>query len=581
MQSDGTDRSQATQRPFLSSLVLTAIAIALCAALYGLAVDPWLPLQPPTAFPRYLAYTQDFPIAIIMVAMFVLLARIEARPRLLALRPSLAIGVVTAMAVAAAVIRMFALWDFDLTRDEQMVGFDAAIYAKGMVFAPFPPAWREWYGALNLAFLLPVGDRDGWVSNYLPGNAAIHALLGQFIPPALVCPLLLLVAGFALWRITRRIWPDSPGTQAVVLLLFAGSSQAIVMAATRYAMTAHLTLNLCWLWLFLQRRPAAHAGAIAVGFVATGLHQVLFHPVFVLPFLDLLRRERNWRLLSVYVAAYGAIGLFWLAWSPWVSGLGAHPVPADLHLDGVSHLDRIRTVLDAPSTLSLGLMGINLLRFIAWQHLLLVPLLFMGLRAAFRADPVCRALTLGIMLLLAAMLLLMPAQSHGWGYRYMHGFLGSAVLIAGFGWRKLERDGMAPAQPFLLATALSLLVLLPLHVSMTRKVVAPYATGSAALARIPADVVIVEDDDLPFGTDFVRNRPDLSNRPIMLKASLVPPSSLTRLCAGGRTLALADTSFFAPVYRLTNMPVPTRPGAKQQRLHDAAREAGCRTVPAR
>jgi hypothetical protein len=40
------------------------------------------------------------------------------------------------------------------------------------------------------------------------------------------------------------------------------------MSMTPYAMSAHLALNLVWLWLFLRNTAASHAGAIAVGFLA-------------------------------------------------------------------------------------------------------------------------------------------------------------------------------------------------------------------------------------------------------------------------------------------------------------------------
>jgi hypothetical protein len=44
-------------------------------------------------------------------------------------------------------------------------------------------------------------------------------------------------------------------------------------------MTAHLTLNLIWLCLFLRNDKIGHGAAIAVGFLASGLHQLIFHPL--------------------------------------------------------------------------------------------------------------------------------------------------------------------------------------------------------------------------------------------------------------------------------------------------------------
>lgn len=582
MQSNNEDLARTEPELFQSSLPFASMTFAAGIASMLLIGEATLPGQAPTGLPKLLAFFQDIPVAAAAILFFTLLARIRTAQGAfrLALRPWQVIGVLLAMTAAAWVIRMVVFQDYDLTRDEQMASFDSAIYGRGLLFQPFPPEWREWYQALNVNFILPIGDREGWVSNYLPGNAAIQALFQQVMPASMVSPVLLLIADLALWRIAVRLWPDSPATQAVVLLLFAGSSQALFMASTHYAMPAHLTLNLCWLWLFLKRRPAAHAGAMAVGFVASGLHQVVFHPIFVLLFLDLLRRERQWRLLAAYVVCYGAIGLFWLMWPGWVSGHGLHPVPAELRLDGVSFFERMKT-LSPFTTLSFGLMGVNLLRFFAWQHLLLVPLLIVGLRAAFRAEPVCRALALGMLLLVVTMLILMPAQSHGWGYRYLHGFVGSAVLIAGFGWRQLEQDGAAPTRALLLSTALSVLVLVPLHAWMARGLVTPYADANAGLARMTADIVIVGDKVLPFGHDLVRNRPDLQNRPIRLRATKIEPESIARLCAGGRTITFARPSRFAAIYGFFKAPVPTGLEPSQAVLEHAAQAAGCRLIPDR
>ncbi len=81
---------------------------------------------------------------------------------------------------------------------------------------------------------------------------------------------------------------------------------------TPYAMTAHLAFNLAWLWLFLRRGPPAQVAAMAVGFLATGLHQLVFFPLFALPFLaeDFLSGRRSGAVAHGLVIALGV-----LAWS--------------------------------------------------------------------------------------------------------------------------------------------------------------------------------------------------------------------------------------------------------------------------
>jgi hypothetical protein len=48
------------------------------------------------------------------------------------------------------------------------------------------------------------------------------------------------------------------------------------------------------------------------------------------------------------------------------------------------------------------------------------------------------------------MFILLPYQGHGWGYRYLHGLIGSLSLLAGYGWIALSeraaRNDMATAR---------------------------------------------------------------------------------------------------------------------------------------
>ena len=72
---------------------------------------------------------------------------------------------------------------YSLSRDEQMVDFDAMIYARGLLAWPVAPAWRADLPALNTLFTLPIARPVAWVSAYLPLNAASHALLGAAAGP--------------------------------------------------------------------------------------------------------------------------------------------------------------------------------------------------------------------------------------------------------------------------------------------------------------------------------------------------------------------------------------------------------------
>ncbi|WP_260581031.1 hypothetical protein [Sphingopyxis sp. PET50] len=195
----------------------------------------------------------------------------------------LALFVGTLMAFTAFAGHYLILSGYDLSRDEQMATFDADVFARGSLVAPLSDIWRDHADALNTKFIYPANPRAAWISDYLPLNAALRALLGLIATPALTGPLMTLLGAPALWLCARRIWPEQREAAVVALLLYAGSAQVLLNGMTAYAMPAHLTLNLWWLWLFLWRRWQSDMAALMVGFIAVGLHQPLMHPMFAQP----------------------------------------------------------------------------------------------------------------------------------------------------------------------------------------------------------------------------------------------------------------------------------------------------------
>src|SRR6266852_644436 len=91
-----------------------------------------------------------------------------------------------------------------------------------------------------------------------------------------------------------------------LFILLACSSQFLITAMSPYAMTAHLALNMVWLWFFLRDTRAGHLMAAGVAFVACGLHQVIFHPLFAAPFLLSLLVARRWKLAAYHGVVYAA-----------------------------------------------------------------------------------------------------------------------------------------------------------------------------------------------------------------------------------------------------------------------------------
>jgi hypothetical protein len=344
----------------------------------------------------------------------------------------------------------------------------------------------------------------------------------------------------------RRLWPARPELAVVAAVLLATSSQVLLTAMTPYAMTAHMAFDMVWLCLFLRGGRLGHAGAIVVGFFATGLHQFAFHPMFVAPFVLQLLLERRWRLGALYILAYAAICAFWVGY--WQVAFATVAAPgsarAVVAAADVTLVGRVRAILANFGPGAAPIMDMNFIRFVTWQNLLTAPLALLGGVAAFRAKGVARSLALGVILTTAVVFFIMPYQGHGWGYRYWAGLLGSICLLAASAWGGLT-EGLAEAEVlgaragFLVLTLLSALVLFPLRAWQAHRFEHPYSSAEAAIRRAPAGAVLVDRNSGWFTIDLARNSPFLTNRPLAFDLVSLTPVQVDELCAR-YSLALFD-----------------------------------------
>jgi hypothetical protein len=483
-----------------------------------------------------------------------------------------------------------ALLDYPLSWDECLARFDALIFRSGRTVAPLAEEWRRYADALAWqSFMQPVADHAALVSAYLPVNAGLRALIGGFADERLTSPLLAALAILSAYGVGRRLWPDRRDAGFVAALLVLTSCQVLVTAMTPYAMTAHLAFNLLWLWLFLRDTRLSHAGAILIGFLACGLHQLVFHPLFAAPFIFSLYRQKRIALALVYALFYAGIGLFWISY--WKIGLALQDLAAPGAAPGAGAIAGTRFFVERVASLlidyewqSVPLMLKNSLRFIVWQNPLLLPLAALSGRAfdhaafersrsnadnvidlkelerASREKPVptfsqrapaqdrpyARELLAGVLLTFAVMCLLMPYQGHGWGYRYLHGLIGNLALLAGFGWIAATRgatmrEGAAMRAALFLSSAFSLCVLLPAHLEDAHAVTEPYARADAAIRRAKSDIVLIDKTGMRYGGDFARNDPFMRERPVRLALDKLSDADLAALCARYR-LELFDAS---------------------------------------
>ena len=232
------------------------------------------------------------------------------------------------------------------------------------------------------------------------------------------------------------------------------------------------------------------------------------------------------------------IGVFWASYRELVlAGIDHGTGGNAAHLGIAGLVAQIAELLGRFDSDGIALMTANLLRFAAWQHLLLLPLAGAAFGAIRRGDGIARPLAGGVLLTLAATFVLMPYQGHGWGYRYLHGLLGNAALLAGSGWIALTapaaRDRADAAAAFAFTTAIAVLVALPVHVAQVARMTAPWRAATAAIARADTDVVLIDRTGIAFAADLVRNDPLLRNRPKVVDLDRVDQTELALLCGRG------------------------------------------------
>jgi hypothetical protein len=177
-----------------------------------------------------------------------------------------------------------------------------------------------------------------------------------------------------------------------------------------------------------------------------------------------------------------------------------------------------------------------------WQNPLATPLAMLAAAAAWKDPkgpmaPLAGGLILSILFLTA----ITPYQGHGWGYRYLHGYLGSLCLLAASAWVAVTggEGGGAVSAPIrarawaalTISTVAAACVWLPLRLVQVHGFIQPYARSLAAMRNAPADVVVVDTAGLWFANDLVRNDPFMEIRPKILHRYLLNDAMMKGLCA--------------------------------------------------
>lgn len=445
-----------------------------------------------------------------------------------------------AIILAFVILLWFATYavfdDYAYSRDEHMVLFDMEIFRSGRMALFLPPQWVGYAQALVPNFLLDVPGNALIVSAYMPGNAAMRAAFSIVADPALMNPLLVGTGGLALFVIAKQLFADDRAAVWVALLVYLLSAQILVNAMTPFAMTGHLAFNLLWLMCFLRGGKFGHASAMVIGFWAVGLHQVIFHPLFAFPFVLALALQRRLWCFFLYGLVYAATLLFWISYPQLVvSAAGIESIDGSTAGALPFLKDRVLPLILEQELRSLALMGYNAMRFFAWQHVLLLPLLIFAWPAVRRLDSIAAPLLGGILLTVGAMVILMPYQGHAWGYRYLHGVLGNIALLCAYGYRHWAEGDRAQADgAIVVSSAFTALIFVPLNIWLAREFVAPYARLSNLIEQQNSEMVIVDTDTAPFFSEGrVRNLPDFSNSPLVFSSRNITKYQINNLCEIG------------------------------------------------
>jgi hypothetical protein len=499
-------------------------------------------IMPGNAFALYLVKAQDMPVLVMLS--FSILATAFWPPSWALPRhfPRWWMLLLAGLVLAALLVwgTYAIMGNYPLSRDEDMVLFDMAVYDRARLAVPLAPQWRPYAHALVPAFLLNDQMPIGLVSGYLPVNSLVRLAFSKIADPAWYNPLLVIAGGAALLDIARRTFGPDDRACWVVLLIYALSAQMLANAMTPFSMTGHMALNLIWLAAFLRGGKWGHTAAILTAFLAIGLHQLVFHPMFAAPFLLWRLREGQWRIVLIYAAAYAAI-VGWWAYFPMLASAQAAQAAGQASEDNIL-TEKLLPLIVNHDPAAFALMILNLMRFCAWQNFAMLPLFAAAIPVARRERGLARAMLLGIVIWLIFLTLVIPRQGNGWGFRYLHGYLGSFALLAGYGYRELERhlhrkaDGLV-----LLLSGVTAVAAIPLLFVGAYRYVEPHVALDRFVASQPGPMVVIDDQETPSidrkwamnPVDQVRNLPDLSNRPLRFSSYHLSAAMLAELCRRG------------------------------------------------
>lgn len=387
--------------------------------------------------------------------------------------------------------------NYALSMDEFGADFQARLFAAGQYQVTVPEEWQPYVKSLTPTFIRYNPETHGWVSSYLPGNAAWRSLFVWIGVPSLANPLLAALTVLFLAATARNIWPGDHTKARLCALLISSSAAFIITSMTAYAWPAHLCLNVLWLYFYTRNDRIGYGLTPWVGIAAMSLHQPIAHALFATPFLLRLLWRRQW-LWSLYFLGVYCLGILGCAY--WLE-LIALPGAVSQGLWAFYFDWLYALVMESAYVIVL----------VAWQSPILTFLFLLSWnvqnkdRGDFFNDLRWSCLITFFFYWFS------PNQGHGWGGRYFYPVWGNVVLLSVLGWDRLKEvmsEGMA--RTLLLAGLMfAWLVQIPLRGWQVQQFVEPYARANAFLKSLPADAIILDTEGVWYACDLIRNGPRL------------------------------------------------------------------------
>jgi hypothetical protein len=413
-----------------------------------------------------------------------------------------------------------------LAQDEYTALFQSRVFAAGRLTGQFPP---ELIGRLippvyMNQFLYGSFQTGQVASAYWPGFALLLTPFSFVQAPWACNPLLASLSLIVMGRIAVRLTGvQQAGGWAMLLAL--GSPGFTASAITYFSMTAHLLLNLVFVWLLLERTTGRLVLAGVVGSFALVLHNPLPHTLFALPWIVWLALQpAPHRTLLPLAAGYApfalAVGFGWALLLSDIEGnalFGLFPFDSN-PLHRIANFfwgwhTRMRTALATTGDDVFAMRLAELLRLWNWA----VPGLLLLAAGGWwlgRRDP--RVLLLGLSMIstIVGYMFIGFTQGHGWGARYLHPAWGTLPVLAAVA---LVRAPQGAAWHRMHGYLASLAILSLVFATALRAVQIHGYIDMHLANRPPAlpgirQIVFVAFDFRTYTADLIQNDPFLRNK---------------------------------------------------------------------